>query len=819
MTGGEASRLIGDVVQDVRYGLRKLRHSPGFTLVAVLTLALGIGANTALFSLLDAALLKRLPVSHPEQLVSVIVTTRTAWMTNVPSPLFDALRTAPRAFSGVFAFWQERANVRFDREVERAAVQLVSGDYYSTLRVPAFLGRLVGPEDQAAGSGSVAVLGYEFWVRRFASDRAALGKTIVVDGIPRTIIGITPRGFFGMDRGVTPDVTVPLGDPLRFSNLWVMGRRRPDVSLGQARAETELAWQRAAEALRPSLERFRKADRDEILSQRADLLPGENGGGGLRLRNQVGSLRTLLLLSGVVLLIACANVANLLLARGSARSAEIGTLLAIGASRGRLIRQLLVENGLLSLFGGFLGLAVGFWAHRVLVAFMIGDLAPVGVEFTLDSRVLGFTLGVSTMTALLFGLAPALRATREGIVPALKPAAGVSSRRGRIGFRGGLLVAQLAASVVLLAAGALLARSLINLRAVDRGFSTADVVLINVGTSETPYAGDRARVFYEGLISRAEMVPGVVSASLGANTIFGSGHWEKSIWVQGRAADESQSAVFNVVTPGFFSTTGLPLLLGRDFSVHDRPNSAPVAIVNEAFARRYCPEHPVGCRFGDRGPESSGKYEVIGIVKNAKYGALREDYEPMIYLALLQEDRASSVVLHVRAKEGALAIAARMRDELRAVDQTIPVYGARSMNAQIDESLSGDRLLALLSSFFAVLAALLSGMGVFGIVANGVQGRRREIGVRMALGARRPDVLRLILSQTILLVSIGAVAGVALALLSTRLLAGSLFGLAPTDPATLSGAVLFLLVLSGVAAYVPARRAATLDPMVVLRQE
>jgi predicted permease len=437
----------------------------------------------------------------------------------------------------------------------------------------------------------------------------------------------------------------------------------------------------------------------------------------------------------------------------------------------------------------------------------------------LEPRLLGFTLAVSAATALLFGLAPALRATRVGIVLALKPGAPGSARGGSVRFRGGLLIAQLAGSVVLLAAGALLARSLVKLRTVDRGFSTDDVVLINVGTGDTRYTGDRAPLFYQNLISRAEALPGVQSASLGANAIFGSGHWQKSIWVQGRPAEEGQSAVFNVVTPGFFATTGLPLLLGRDFSVHDRLDSAPVAIVNEAFARRYCPGRPLGCRFGDRGPESSGKYEVIGIVKNAKYGALREEYEPMIYHALLQEDRASSVVLHVRAKESAQAIAARVRDECRAIDQTIPVYGARSMKLQIDESLSRDRLMALLSSLFALLAALLSGIGVFGIVANGVQGRRREIGVRMALGARRSDVLRLVLSQTIVLVSIGAVAGTVLAFVSTRVLAGSLFELSPTDPAMLSAAVLFLVVLAGTAAYLPARRATTLDPMVVLRQE
>ena len=805
------------ILQDIRYGLRRLARAPGFAGTAALTLALGIGANAALFSLLDAALFKRLPVPDPEQLVSVVVTTRTGgWMANVPSVLFEELRREPRSFSGLFAFWQESATIRVDGEAERALVQQVSGDYHATLGVGARLGRLIERADDTTGGADVAVLGYDFWTRRFAADPAVLGKTVFIGKTARTIVGVTPPGFFGTDRAVSPDITIPLGDPRTLANVWVMGRLRADATLEQARAETERAWLHSIEILRPGLERYRKSDREQILTQGVDLRAGDREGGRLGMRAYAGQLRVLIVLSSVVLLIGCANIASLLLARASARSAEIATRLVLGVGRMRLIRQMLVESALLAAIGGVLGLAFGFLAHGVLVLFVIGDTVPAGVEFTLDYRLLLFTMGVSLGTALLFGLVPALRAGRTDLVQALKR----DARLPRLRAGRGLVVAQVAACVVLLAAGTLLARTLANLRTLDRGFSADSLLLVNVGVGDHARTGAHVAAFYQDLISRAEGVSGVVSASLGANALFGAGGWRKSVWVQGRPAEERQSAAFNVVAPGFFATTGMRVLSGRDLSTRDRPDTPRVVIVNEAFARAYCPAGaPLGCRFGDNGPQSSGKYDVVGMVKNARYGSLREPPEPMIYEALMQEERPSSVTLHVRAKGSPALLESRLRHELRQVDATLPVHSVRTIAQQIDRSLRQDRMMATLSGYFALLALFLTSLGLFGTVAYGVERRMREIGIRIALGGGRGHVLRVVLGDSLFLVGLGAAAGVLLAIASTRILESMLFGISPTSVSTVAGVVFLLFGTSALACYLPARRAAGLDPMTVLRRE
>jgi putative ABC transport system permease protein len=814
-------RQLEALVQDARYGLRQLRRSPGFTVVAILTLALGIGVNTALFSLLDAALLKRLPVSHPEQLMSVIVTTRAGgWMTNVPTELFDELLKQERPFSRVFAFWQQTAILRVDGENERTMSQLVSGDYYATLGVSPFVGRLIEPTDDTGDGAAVAVLGYDFWVRRFHADPNVIDRTLFVDGIARTIIGITPPGFFGTDRAVTPDVTVPLGSSHHLSNLWVMGRRRDGVSLEQARSETALSWQRTAERLRPSLSRLRKSDRDEVLSRRADLIPGDKAGGGLGLRSQIRPLRILALLSALVLLIGCANIANLLLARAAARMPEFRTRLAVGASRRRIIEQLLVECGMLSVLGCALGVLFGFWAHRILTSFLYTGVAPTGVEFALDKRLLAFTLGVSIATTLLFGLVPALSAARLDLPLAFKRDRGSSARGVHLVFRNGLLVAQVSACVMLLVASFLLARTLANLGTVDRGLRADNLILIAVGTADRGSEGDRARTLYQELIAQAEAQSGVISASLAAKAVFGPSSWTKSIWVQGRSAEENQLAAFNVVAPGFFATTGIDLLLGRDFSTHDRPDTAKVVVVNETFARRYCSDRgPIGCRFGDRGPASSGTYEVVGVVRDAKYKSLREGPGPVIYEGLMQEERASAVTLHVRVRDSAALVGSRVRADLRLRHPNLPIDAVRTVAAQIDDSLRQERMMAILSGFFGSLALLLTSIGLFGTVAHGVERRMREIAVRIALGASPSNVLRVVLRQTMVLIAVGASLGVAVALVVVRVLESLLYGLSPADPASLIGAILVLLAVAAAAGYLPARHAIRLDPMAILRHE
>jgi predicted permease len=809
--------IFDSLGQDVRYGFRQLRRSPGFTAVALLTLTLGIGGTVALFSLLDAAMFKRLPLPNPEQLVSVIVTTPGGgWMSNVPSALFQELRREPRSFSGVLAFYQGRATIRWDADSERALVLHVSGEYYATLGVSPFLGRLLGPADDTTDGGGVAILGYDFWVRRFGSDPAVLGQTVVVGGVPRTIVGVTPRHFFGTDRSASPDVTVPLGDPRALANVWLMGRLREEASAEQGRIEAQLAWQRAQEILRPTYSRLRRSQREELLARGVALIPGDRQGGRMGMRAHVERLGVLSLLSAVVLLIACANLANLLLARGASRVTEIGTRLAIGAGRARVVRQLLVEGLLLSGLGAVLGLAFAHLAHRVLVVFLIGEVVPAGVAFTLDLRLLLFTAALACATGLLFGLLPALRASRVELVHALRRDARVASlRAGRA-----LVVGQVALCVVLLAAGALLARTLANLRAIDGGFSVENLLLVNLGASDRERSGPAVAAFYEELMARVTAIPGVMSASLGANALFGSGGWTKSVWVQGRPSEEVQAAAFNAVAPGFFATSGMPLVAGRDFSTADRMDTARVAVVNEAFARRYCPSGvPIGCRFRDARPDASGRFEVVGVVKDARHDSLREPPEPTIYEALLQEDRPSSVTLHVRAHGNPAVLAPRVRDEVRQVDSSVPVYGIRTIAQQMEASLLQDRMMATLSGWFALLALFLTCVGLFGTVAYGIERRLREIGIRLALGATRAHVFRAVLGGTLALVGLGATIGVAAALASTRVLENMLFGLSATDPLMLASSVAALLAVGAIACYVPARRALALDPMVVLRRD
>lgn len=808
-------RAVDGLGQDVGYGLRQLRRSPGFTGVALLTLALAIGANAALFSLLDAAMFKRLPVPQPERLVSVIVTMPSGgWMSNVPSPLFQELRREPRCFSSVTAFYQDRATIRWGAESDRALVLYASGDYYATLGVRPLIGRLIGPEDDA--DGSAAVLGHDFWVRWLAADPAVLGQTLIVDGAPRTIVGVTPRGFFGTDRSTSNEVTVPLGDPRKLANVWLVARLREGADRAQARLETDLAWRRAQEILRPTYSRLRPSQRDELLAHGVTLLPADREGGLMGMREHLERLGVLGLLSAVVLLIGCANLANLLLARGASRSAEIGTRLAIGATRARMIRQLVVESLILSSAGGVFGLAFGCLAHRVLVAFLIGEDIPAGVAFDLDVRLLLFTATVSLATALLFGIAPAVRASRIEVMQALRRGARVASlRAGK-----GLVVAQVAMCVVLLTAGTLLARTLANLRTLDRGFSAENLLLVDVGTGDRERSGPGVSAFYQELIARAEAVPGVISASLGANALFGSGRWNKNVWVQGRPVDERQSAAYNVVAPAFFATAGLPLVAGRDLSIHDRLDTPRVVIVNEAFARAYCPAGaPIGCRFGDRGPQSAGTFEVVGVVKDARHRSLRRPPEPTVYEALFQEDRPSAVTLHVRALGSPSLLAPRLRDELRRLDPTLPVHTVRTIAQQIDASLRQDRMMATLSGWFALVALFLTCIGLFGTVAYGVERRLREIGIRLALGATRAHVLRVVVGGTLALVGVGAAIGAALAFASTRVVQSLLFNLSPTDPLTLSASVAALIAVAAVACYLPARRATTVDPLAVLRRD
>jgi len=807
-------RLVDDVLQDARYGVRQLRRSPSFALVAVLVLALGIGGNAALFSLIDAALLKRLPVFEPERLVSVVTTTPKSWATNVPAPLFDELRREPRSFSGVCAFWVQRTLVHRHGSDEVVLAQLVSPDYYATLGISPAVGRLIGGAED-----DVVVLAYRYWQRHFGGDPAVMGTSLIVDGSPRTVIGVTRRGFFGTDRAVSPDVTMPLRGARGLQNLWVVARRKPQATLDQARSEVTLAWQRASETIRPGLSRWSASDREEFLSQRADLIPASTAAGGMGFRAHLDVLRILVVLSAIVLLVGCANISTLLLARSATRRAEIGTRVALGASRTRLVRQAIVEAGLLSCVGAMLGGVFAFWAHRLLVTYLIGDEVPVGAEFALDMRLFAFMACLSAVTAILSGLVPGLRACRQDVREIMKAGHSLGGGRFRLGFGRALIVGQVAACVLLLVVGVLLARTLGNLRTLEPGFAHERLLVMTVGGR----AADRTTLvvpaFYEDLLGNIRAAPGVVAASLAAAPVFGAG-WNKAVWVRGQRGDKSHAVGFNVVAPGFFATSGMRIVAGRDFSAADRPGTPLVVVVNEAFARRFCPERqPLDCRFGDRGADSAARYQVVGIVNDARHADLRAAPEPTVYEALLQEDRATTVVLHVRSSGDPRLLSAVLAGRLRSAAGKQPVYDARTVTSLVNESLRHDRMMATLSGFFAVTAVGLTWIGLFAVVAMGIGQRTREIGIRLALGARQASVLRVVVGEAVALTFVGCAAGVALAIATTRVLERVLFEMSPTDPATIGAAVVLVLGGTGCATYLPARRASALNPVSALRHE
>ena len=801
--------------QDLRYGVRTLAKTPAFSGVAVLSLALGIGANTALFSLMDVMLLRALPVNNPQELVEFVrAHPDGAMMTNLPYPVFRYFRQDDSVLSDVVAIRWWTPTFRAGGAPESARAQQVSGSFFPMLAVKALVGRTIGPEDDRTGSASqVAVLSHAFWSRHFGSDASIVGATVRVHGEPFTVIGVMPPDFFGVDRSRLPDLWVPLALNPNPGEVWVLGRLRPGITLPYARARLEPLFQQALESLRGDFKLSTERERNAFLSQKLLVSRATQGTSGLRWTfwEYSSTLKILIGLTGLVLLVACANLANLLMARSVARSREIGIRLAIGAGRWRLVRQLLTENLLLSLAGGSLGVLVAAWGHRLLLGFLVADPQSAALDFQLDYRVLGFGLALSLATGILFGLVPAIRATRADLAgtihsevrqrgPAHMPLARI------------LLVVQIGCSMVLLVGAGLAARSLRNLGVADLGLARENLVLMDVRPSvRTP---ERERLWTQ-LLERVSALPGVRNVALAGDAVFGSGGWNQTAWIP-RAGQPAQDAKvsFNLVGPGFFATVGIPILTGREFGQQDDENAPLVAVVNQTFARRFFGnENPIGKRYGDRGADSSGRYQIVGVVGDAKYGAIRERTRPMVFRPLLQEARRLSFVLHVRTAAEPTPLAPSILRGIHAIDSEALVTEVRTLPQVIRSQLRQDRMFATLASFFALLALALGAIGIYGVVAYRVAHRTAEIGIRIALGAQRADVLWLIMRETVVLLGAGAVVGVPAALVATRLIKSQLFGLGPSDPATLVCATVALFAAGGLAGFLPARRAASVEPM------
>ena len=841
------------LAQDVRYGLRSLLHrSPALTLVAVLSLALGIGANTAIFSLLDAILLRNLPVAAPQELV---LFGKGMWVGSTDGmphkswqlfsyPWYREFAQKSEVFSGVTAinsieFGTHGSFAGGPRQLVRA--DLVSGSFFNVLGVGAMLGRTVGEnDDRAPGAGPVAVASYSWWTRQ-GRDPSVIGKTLRIENATYTIVGVAQPGFIGVTVGQSPDFWIPLSmekeispgwnglDDPDFQSLYLIARLRPGVTAAQAGASTNALFRQIVRGQYLGANPTAK-ELEDLHHAQIDLMPGARGLSQLRLEMSL-PLEILMTVVGLVLLIACANIANLLLARGAARAREIAVRMALGASRSRIVTQLLTESALLAVSGAALGIALAWKAGNLLLRLASGSSDPIPVDATPDLRVLLFTLIITLATALLFGIAPALRATRPSLAPSLRDGRGIASASGRNLPGRSLIVAQIALSLVLLAGAGLFLRSLIKLSSVSPGFDRRNVLTFFLDEYAAGLPQDaRLNQLQQSIEERVQAIPGVRAASFSMFT-FNQGEWSDDLVMQGipRSPSNSEDVLYNSVGTQFFDAFGIPLVAGRIFNVHDREHTPAVAIVNETLARRFFPSGTaLGHRFGlGKDPAHAADFEIVGVVKDAKYVALSEGPHMAAYFPWQQHVQYFSN-FNVRYSGDPAPVIAAVRSAVNQINPGVIVSNVASLGEQVDASIGSQQLIAQLSALFSLLATFLVCIGLYGLMSYAVARRTSEIGVRMALGAGRAAVQWMVMREILTLAVLGLSLGVPIALLGLNLVAKLedphlmsriLFGVGPRDPVALTAAALLLIAVSALAGYLPARRASRIDPMVALRDE
>jgi predicted permease len=850
-------QLIHDTSKDVRYGLRMLRRNPGFTLVAVISLGLAIGANTTVFTLVDAMLLKMLPVKNPQELVLFTwvsgpkLMARAVWgpptydqdgrrVSNTFSyAAFRQFQDQHSTLSDLFAFQPlEQLNVRLGADAEIASGQLVSGEYYTGLGVHAALGRLVDASDDRTGAASVAVISHAYWQRRFGRDPAVVGATIEINNTPFTVIGVAPSEFHGtLEVGSDPDLSIPLtqeplvraggpensslGDP---SYWWlnVMGRLKPGVSAEQARASMEAIFQQsAAEGWSASGEPGGERD-----LPRLKLTSGSQGLTELR-KEYSHSLLILVAIVGLVLLAACANVANLMLARAASRQKEFTVRMALGAGRLRMIRQLLTESILLSGLGAAIGLLLANWGRDLLLTLRPWGGDKLTVDLKLDARVLGFLLGAALVTGVLFGLAPALRATKVDLTPSLKEgskALGLS----RSALRKALIVAQVAMSLLLLISAGLFIRTLRNLHHVEAGFDPVNVALFRVDPRLSGYKGEQIGALYERMTERIGTVAGVRGVTFSRHALL-AGSWADSILtIPGRpeSSGEDNGVHRLMVGPNFFGAMGIPLLRGRSVTGHEDASSGKVAVINKTLAQRFFPgEDPVGQRFifgrlldPKAAPDPGRVIEIVGVVGDVKYRSLRQPVPPTVYEPAAQSG-IGQMAFEVRTEGDPGRVIPGIRAAVREVDSKLPLFELTTQADLAEESLARERLFARLTGAFGLMAAVLASIGLYGVMAYSVTRRTQEFGVRVALGAQRGNILGMVMREALVLAGLGVLIGLGAALSVTRLVASLLYGLSANDPATIACATLLMITVSALASWLPARRATRVNPIEALRYE
>lgn len=824
------------LIQDLRFAVRMLLKSKAFTTVAVLSLALGIGASTALFSVLDAVMLKTLPVNQPEQLILLrwvggkgLVkgfrgsteedpVTGLETSTSISYPAFERFRDQNQTLDSLFAFASlGQLNITVDGQAEMATVQVVSGSYFPELGVNAARGRLLTYDDENAGAPAV-VISHRYWRRRFGGE-AIEGKTVYLVDTAFTIIGVTPPEFFGtLDVGSSPDITLTIGQLARVSprfadyrrsatNWWVhiMGRPKGGISTAQIQAELSAIMQRHV------LELI-SAPGEQISSPQIRVVSGSQGLVEQR-RKFSTHFAILMAIVGLVLLIACVNVASLLWARAATRQKELAVRVSVGASRLRLVRQLLTETALLAILGGGLGLLFAYWGKDVLLTLLMGRSDDFVIALPVDWRVLGFTTLITVLTGLFFGLAPTLRATRVELTPVLKENPAIGSVRSRFGKA--LVLTQVAMSLLLLVGAGLFVRTLQNLNQIDAGFNRENLLLFSVSTR---YEATRRAGLYQQITDSIAGVPGVQAVSSSHNPLLAGVYSGIKIAIPGYSVDSDQKVRSIEVAPYFLATMEIPLLLGRELTLQDNQSAPRVAVVNQSLAQRFFPQQNA---LGQLVVLDGQERRIVGIAHNTKYGGIREEIEPLVYLPYLQNSSGPSSELSfaVRTQGHPSGTIAAIRQAVQSVDHNIPVFNIRLQSDVIARSFAHQRLFATLSSFFGLLALALVSIGLYGLLSYSVARRTHEIGIRMALGAQRVDVLRMVLGESLLLVLIGSVIGLAAAFATTRLISGMLFGLTPTDPLSLALATSLLLIMGALAGWIPARRAANVDPLIALHYE
>jgi predicted permease len=843
-------RSLETLWRAIGYGGRQLRLNPSFTTVAVLSLALGIGANTAVFTLLDQLVLRLLPVQEPERLV-MIWSTSPHFGDNIGQraasyPMCQDFQRKAEAFEFVFCRFETPSSITFNGGTERVSVELVSGNFFQALGIGPTVGRVFSPEadDQTYKGHPFVVLSHQYWLRRFAGDPNIVGQKILVNNYPMEIVGVSAAGFAGLDPASSPDIRVPIlmtpvmtpgrDDLGNRRSQWVQifARLRPGYTFESARASLQPMFHQILqqEVGEPALRGISQHDRDRFLNRSALVETAANGYSGLR-RQYSTALVVLMCMAGLILLIACSNVASLLTARAVARQKEMAVRLAIGAGRKVLIGQLLVECVLLTLSGAALGLALSVAATRALLGMLPASGATLMLRAEPDARILLFSIGVALATALLFGVAPALQATRLDLLTTLKDTVGaVAGAGGSARFRKALVTAQIALSFLLLMGAGLFARTLANLKNARTGFEGArNLVSFQVDPAKNGYRVVRTRNFYNDALREIRAVPGVESAVYAMWPLLNGREWDLTVAIEGHSAEqgEDMQVFYNLVSPGYWHAMGIPVLQGRDFGDRDRvdggndPQPWTVAIVNREFAEHFFgAQDPIGRRIGCcHGPGTKPTIRVVGVVENSLFGGPRAGIRRQVFLPYLESASPAAVTFYVRTTQPSAAIFATLRGIVSRLDGSLPIFDLKTLENQLDETLSTERLVAFLSALFGLLATVLASLGLYGVMAFVVARRTREIGLRIALGASRSSMLWMVMREVLILLAVGLAAGVPGVYVLSRYVSSQLFGVRPTDVWTGAASIAVLGMVALISSLVPVRRASAIDPIAALRYE